>query len=348
MTSKDMTEQGVAALKEGDSTRAHDLLQQAVELDPENAKAWFFLSKTQTSSADKRASLEKVLAIMPNNKPAQEALEKLDSASEDFSDFEEPAMSGASTSSSRSTSSSGAGFKLPVDIPGAPEKVDPKNVIEEFVQTFKNGIEILKRTEGVYPMEIQRASWWRFWQYVVVSWIIGSIASTISSIVSYGQTVAWTNEVAVAFGQEPVATSPGIFTIILTVILGVPIGAAVLYAGIYASHRWVTTSRAGQGSLVAHAYTIMLPSVTASIIGSVVGMVLIFVPLIGLLAAIFAFFLSIYALYIAAGGISMVHKVDKNTGYWTVAVMIVAQFITAFVITLVLSPFILTSAMAFI
>ena len=51
MTSKEFTEQGMAALKEGNKERAHDLLRQAVELDPTNAKAWFFLSRTQSSTA---------------------------------------------------------------------------------------------------------------------------------------------------------------------------------------------------------------------------------------------------------------------------------------------------------
>lgn len=348
MTSKDMTEQGVAALKEGDSKRAHDLLQQAVELDPENAKAWFFLSKTQTSSADKRASLEKVLAIMPNNKPAQEALAKLDSApEEDFSDFEEPAMSGASASSSRSTSPSGAGFKLPVDIPGAPEKVDPKNVIEEFVETFKNGIAILKRTEGVYPMEIQRASWWRFWQYVVVAWIISSIASTIASVILQAQLAAIFNEYSAALGTQ-VYQSPSIISILLTLILTVPIGIGALYAGIYASHRWVTSSRNGQGSLVGHAYTLILPSVTASIIGNVLGVVFMIIPILGGLVGIFSLILAIYALYIASGGVSILHKVDKNSGYITVAIMLVVQIVAGIILGIIMSPFILTSGLGFI
>jgi len=349
MTSKELTEQGMAALKEGDKNRAHNLLQQAVELDPSNAKAWFFLSRTQTSTAEKRISLEQVLAIMPNNKPAREALENLPPDDEDFSEFEDdqPASYIPPTSMGFGTGIKPkiGGIQLPVAIPDAPDIVEPKTIIDEFVATFKNGVEILRRTPGIYPMEIQRATWWRFWQFAVIAWIISGVASAIASAITQAQ-------IAAMFNDNPFMTevlpTPNIFMILLTIILSIPLGIIVLYAGLYASHRFVTSNRNGQGSFVAHSYTIMLPVVTASLISNVAGLVFSIVPLLATLVAIALIVLWFYSMYIAGQGIAIVHKVDNKTGYWTMAVMVLVQFVTSLVVGLILSPFILTSGMAFI
>jgi hypothetical protein len=353
MTSKDFTEQGIAALKEGDKSQAHDLLRQATELDPTNAKAWYFLSRTQTSTAEKRVSLQKTLEIMPNNKPAREALDNLPSDDEDFSEFEddEPVSAGYNPTSmgayGTGTKPKIGGFQFPVAIPDAPDEVEPRTILDEFIATFKNGVEILRRTPGVYPMEIQRATWWRFWQYVVIAWIISGIASTISSVILQAQLAAAFGEISSVF-NDTVFQPPNVINILLTLILTIPIGIVSLYAGIYASHRWITSNRNGQGSLVAHAYAMMLPSVTASIIGNIAGLVFIIAPLLAGLVGILMFILAIYALYIASGGISIVHKVDKNTGYWTMGVMLLVQIITGLLVGLILSPLILTSGLSFL
>jgi len=353
MTSKDFTEQGVAALKEGDKSKAHDLLRQAVELDPKNAKAWYFLSRTQTSIADKRASLEKTLELMPNNKPAREALDNLPPEDEDFSEFEdesEPVKSGSGYTPPTSYGiGSGikpkiGGFQIPVAIPDAPDYVEPKTIKDDFITTVKNGIEILRRTPGVYPMEIQRASWWRFWQFSVIAWIISGIASTLGGAILQAQLAATFNNSA--FGAELFPT-PSIFVIIISAIISIPIGVVVLYAGLYASHRFVVGNRNGQGSFVAHAYAITLPVVTASLISNVTSLVLSFVPFLSAIVSIALLVLLIYSLYIAGQGLGIVHKVDNKTGYLTVFVLIVVQFVTGFIIALVLSPILLTSGMAF-
>jgi hypothetical protein len=351
MTSKELTEQGITALKEGDKSQAHDLLSQAVGLDPNNAKAWFFLYRTQTSTADKRASLEKVLEIMPDNKPAREALERLDSGDEDLSEFEddEPVASGYIPPSTGAIGSGTkpkiGGFQIPVAIPDAPAVVEPQIAINEFIATFKNGIEILRRTPGVYPMEIQQATWWRFWQFAVIAWIISGIASTLAGAILQSQLAATFN--SSAFAVEKLQT-PGIFTILISAILSIPIGVVVLYAGLYASHRFITGNRNGQGSFVAHSYAIILPVVTASLISNVTSLVLSFAPLLSVIVSLALLVLLIYSLYIAGQGLAMVHKVDNKTGYWTMFVLIAVQFVTGLLISIILGPILLTSGMAFI
>lgn len=362
MTSKDLTEQGVAALKEGDKPRAQGLLERAVELDPNNAKAWYFLSRVQTSVEEKRTSLNTVLAIMPDNRLAREALDNLSSADEDFDEFEEEIEEPVASSSSYSPSESqpnsmsslprmgiGEGvkpqignFTLPVSIEDAPISVMPQTIVDEFVATFKNGVEILRRTPSIYPMEMQQATWWKFWQFVIASWLIGAVVSTISGFIIQAQ-------LATAFNNNPFMTeavaSPSILSSIFSLLLFIPISGIVLYVGLYASYRFITSKREGQASFLVHSYTIILPLVTAGLITDVANLVFSIAPLLGSLVSLALFALWIFSMYIAAQGLAIAHKVAVNSGYWTMAVLALSQVVAAFIILLIVSPLILSSSM---
>ncbi len=363
MTSKELTEQGVAALKEGDKPRAQSLLEQAVELDPNNAKAWYFLSRVQTSVAEKRTSLNTVLAIMPDNRLAREALDNLSSGDEAFDEFEEeveqeepvasssysPPKSQPSGMSSLPRMGIGEGvkpqigsFTLPVSIEDAPLSIMPQTIVDEFVATFKNGVEILRRTPSIYPMEMQQATWWKFWQFVIASWLIGAVVSTISGFIIQAQ-------LATAFNNNPFMTdavaSPSILASIFSLLLFIPISAIVLYVGLYASYRFITSKRDGQASFLVHSYTIILPLVTAGLITDVANLVFSIAPLLGSLVSLALFALWIYSMYIAAQGLAIAHKVAANSGYWTMAVLALSQVVAAFIILLIVSPLILSSSM---
>ena len=77
MNDNSLVEQGIAAMKAGDKAKAREILQQAVEENPENAKAWYVLAGAQTDLAARRQALEKVLELKPDNQQAQEQLDKL-------------------------------------------------------------------------------------------------------------------------------------------------------------------------------------------------------------------------------------------------------------------------------
>ncbi|MFP4436093.1 MAG: hypothetical protein ACLFVO_02510 [Chloroflexaceae bacterium] len=72
-----LTEQGIAALKAGDKRRATELLNEAVQIDPHNERAWLWLSGAVTDNAERRHCLEWVLAINPENSAAQRGLAAL-------------------------------------------------------------------------------------------------------------------------------------------------------------------------------------------------------------------------------------------------------------------------------
>lgn len=352
MTSKELTDQGIAALKDGDESRAHDLLQRAVELDAKNAKAWYFLSRTQTTTADKRVSLEHVLAIMPNNKPAREALEKLpaDDAADDVLVYDDepientympPVSMGVGTGVKPRIGN----FELPVAIPDAPAYIDPRQVKDDFIAMFKSGIEVLRRTPDVYAIEVRHATWWRFWQYVVIALVIGVVSSTIAGLMIRFQMDAYQN--SSAFPTE-VAASPSALAVILTPFLILPLSILALYIGLYTSHRFVTTNHNGNGSFIAHAYAVMLPVVTAQLIGDMVTLIFSFAPLLGLLVIVGLVVLWVYSLYIASQGIVMVHGVPKQASYWTIAMLVGVQLVTSFLVYTLLGPFLLTSGLGFI
>jgi len=66
-------EWGIEAAKAGENARARDILVHVVELDQYNEQAWLWLSAVVETVVDKRACLENVLFINPDN--AQAALE---------------------------------------------------------------------------------------------------------------------------------------------------------------------------------------------------------------------------------------------------------------------------------
>ncbi len=70
-------QQGIAAAKAGDRNTARRLLEEVVDSDPDNELAWIWLASAVTNLKERRACLQRVLQINPQNRRAQEALDKL-------------------------------------------------------------------------------------------------------------------------------------------------------------------------------------------------------------------------------------------------------------------------------
>ena len=354
MDVNELIEQGMTAMKAGDNDRARDLLQQAVEQDPDNARAWYMLAGAHSDDmAKRRYALEKVLELKPDNEKAKAQLARINQAvatpgtdvppsapvEATEAPMEDPTPVDTSDGMPENVepipqpmnATGSGGFDLPVDIPGKPETITPQNVIDTFIEILKNGVAILQRKPGVYPAEIQNASWWRFWVFLGGVTLITAIFTTISGAIVQGQLAAAFAEMGIPY------SAPNIFNMVIALILTIPIGVAVLYAGVYASHQFVTSNRDGQGSLVNHAYAIMLPVTTASLIGNAISLVFSILPFGGLVGII-SLIITIYGWYIAHGGIKMVHKVDSSTATWTLAVLIIVQIVVGIVLGLVLSP----------
>ena len=68
---------GIAAARSGDRATGRRLLEQVTQGDPNNELAWFWLALCVNTVSERRACLERVLAINPNNARAKQALAQL-------------------------------------------------------------------------------------------------------------------------------------------------------------------------------------------------------------------------------------------------------------------------------
>jgi Tol biopolymer transport system component len=68
---------GVDAAKSGDRATARRLLEQVIDVDENNEMAWIWLASSVSTVSERRACLERVLEINPNNTRAREALHRL-------------------------------------------------------------------------------------------------------------------------------------------------------------------------------------------------------------------------------------------------------------------------------
>lgn len=67
-------EQGQHALRSGNLTRAYDFFRNATNLDPQSESAWYWRGSCAPTTDDAIASMERVLALNPNNQTAKDAL----------------------------------------------------------------------------------------------------------------------------------------------------------------------------------------------------------------------------------------------------------------------------------
>ncbi len=74
----ELLKRGVAAAKDGRTEEARQMLLRVVEVDERNEQAWLWLSGVMESHQERRACLENVLAVNPDNGHAQSGLRWLD------------------------------------------------------------------------------------------------------------------------------------------------------------------------------------------------------------------------------------------------------------------------------
>lgn len=79
----DLLKQGIEAAHDGNKAVARALLEQVVQLDERNEKAWFWLAAVTDDLHEKRVCLTNVIVINPGNKRAQELLARLEGTAVD-------------------------------------------------------------------------------------------------------------------------------------------------------------------------------------------------------------------------------------------------------------------------
>jgi Tol biopolymer transport system component len=70
--------EGIVAARRGDRATARRLLLEVTDQDPNNKQAWLWLATSANTLSERRTYLQRVLAIDPENRTAQQALAQLD------------------------------------------------------------------------------------------------------------------------------------------------------------------------------------------------------------------------------------------------------------------------------
>ena len=333
----DKLNQAIAAFQAGDKATAKALFQEVISTDPNNDTAWYYFAALQDDPARRRAALNKVLEINPDHQRAREVLAAMDAAQASTA---AAAAGGAASRPPASTAppappapppppaasqpplpkaktdapAGAAGFALPFNIPGAPERVTIGELWQEWLAMFMAGVNVLMRKPGVYEQEIARGTWWRFWLLVVGVALISALFGLLGRLLFGGG----------LFG--------GLIAGIVTLILS----PAITYVGVWASHWWA----ARQGSMVPqgqHATTAVIPYVPAAVITAILNIIPGFGGLLG-------FLVSIYAWYIMGLGFQAVHQFrDPNQSWFTVAFFILGviggSIVLAIIVGLLAAPF---------
>lgn len=340
----DLLQEGIAAFQAGDRAKAHELLSQVVQVDPENEQAWYYLAASESDPALRKQYLEQVLEINPGNAKAREVLDRIiarereSSASAEPSSVSQPlrgerksrihALDPTIGAPGEAVGEEGS-FVLPVAIPGAPGRVSLERLFRDGVKLLETGTNVLLRKPGVYEDEVDRATWWRFW-------LISGIAALGTAILSIFSAL---------FLQIRFSTSLfNIVSVLLTPFFVVPVALITLFVGCYASHRWAL-SQGGHGSLVKHAYTVAVVWAPMMLINSALSFVF---NLFGIGVGLLTLIISLYALYLIGGGFDRVHTFsDSNQKWITAAVMIVAVIITNIILGVLLGGLIVAGALPF-
>lgn len=74
---RQLLQQGIAAARDNQSEAARELLQRAIQLDPENETAWLWLSSVARDNKERRFCLKQLLALNPDNEHAIKGLRAL-------------------------------------------------------------------------------------------------------------------------------------------------------------------------------------------------------------------------------------------------------------------------------
>ncbi len=342
---EDMLQEGIAAFQAGDRAKARELLLEVVKVDPENEQAWYYLAASESNTDLRKQYLQQVLDINPSNTKAREVLDRI-KARETTGQPEAVASPAASASVSGSTrkekirpldpamssaSSVGAGepgsFKIPVNIPGAPEQTTFEALARDGVALMRVGLDVILRKPGVYEDEVSRATWWRFWLIAgtaVVGAAILSIFNALLFLVRFGGALF------------------GIIAVLLTPIFFVAVSLLTLYLGCYASYRYALT-RGGNTSLLKHAYTVALVWAPVTLVSAVIGFIFNLFGFGGWLISLLFF---IYEIYMIGEGFQNLHVFsDPNQKWITAGVMIVTVFVVNLIIGLIFGGLVISAAM---
>lgn len=97
MDAKTLYQQGIVAVRAGDKELGQRLLARSLQLEPDNAMAWLWLSRTQSDPRRQRQCVERALVIDPQNATARELKARLQQRGSEGVRRDPPVASGGVT-----------------------------------------------------------------------------------------------------------------------------------------------------------------------------------------------------------------------------------------------------------
>ena len=212
-------------------------------------------------------------------------------------------------------------FKVPFNIPDAPERVTMPELVNTAKPLLQNIMDSFQRKPGAFETALSQATWWHFWLLVTISGLVSAICSTLTLVIIDSQ-----------FSRIVPGYSRGILSIIIYLIVAIPVGMLIFYIGSYASHWWATKQAGGSASLVQHSYVLGVIWAGEVIISSVLSLVFSLIGL-GILGSLISLVVALYALYLMGDSIGRLYQFpDRNQVWITAAVMVVVSWLATLVL----------------
>lgn len=335
----------IAAFREGDKAQARELLEQVVKETPNDVRGWYYLAAVQTELARRKEYLEKVLQLEPDHAKAKEMLartnERLNESQEPVVFPKEEAVKGRVKGEGVPNASfTDREFALPVEIPGAPEKVTLRQLISDGLSLLRNSVGIFLKHDGAYEDEIRRATWWRFWLTVGTGSVVSAVFFALGQLFLEFRVASIISSVGSRYDVN-------IFRVVLVLIFSIPMNMLAVYAGAYASHWYATKQANGLASLVQHSHAMAAVWLPANVVSAILGaaVTLVFGATVSmnvlfsgaglaafgfglLVALVVSIGVGLYTLSILVKGIQILYKFVGNPLWITTVIMLV---VTGFV-----------------
>ncbi|MBI5668998.1 MAG: hypothetical protein HZC41_13420 [Chloroflexi bacterium] len=218
------------------------------------------------------------------------------------------------------------GFKLPVNIPDAPERVTWPELVATAVPLLRTSFDAFRRKPGAYETALGQATWWHFWVLVGAASLISGVATAFTLLIIEVQLAA------IFAGYQADFLRP-----ILGLILGIPVSFFAFYGGSYASYWWAINQAGGRARLIEHSYALAVIWAAENIIAALVTLALSMIGLAGI-ALLISVGVVIYALVVMTGHLSRLYQFPNRSQTWiTAGVMVV----TSWMISVLLQSFLL-------
>ncbi len=181
-----LVQQGIDAYNTGNKTEAVRLLTMAAREDKNDEMAWYYLGLSLDDEPRKRRCFQQVLALNPNNQQAQNELARLDSLTASASLGDSTQASQVPPRPNFSTTDSGAGFKNPINVEGAPATLTIPYIIGTTRTRIQQGIGIYTtRDMDYYYQAAQGATMWDSVFMVAVAAVAAGAAQLFGRLIGF-------------------------------------------------------------------------------------------------------------------------------------------------------------------